>query len=123
MENKIITFAHVVIFLIAILFILSWFSLNKNLNTAVNKLEQIKLQLDSAQRTISNVIKNLSDIKIAAQQTENQLKFLNHQRDSLSVAFTDKIYTDKWMLQKYVAQLAINRAQHDSIALLINKFQ
>ena len=123
MENKIITFAHVVIFLIAILFILSWFSLNKNLNTAVNKLEQTKLQLDSAQRTISNVIKNLSDIKIAAQQTENQLKFLNHQRDSLSVAFTDKIYTDKWMLQKYVAQLAINRAQHDSIALLINKFQ
>lgn len=123
MENKIITFAHVVIFLIAILFILSWFSLNKNLNTAVNKLEQIKLQLDSAQRTISNVVKNLSDINIAAQQTENQLKFLNHQRDSLSVAFTDKIYTDKWMLQKYVAQLAINRAQHDSIALLINKFQ
>ena len=123
MENKIITFAHVVIFLIAILFILSWFSLNKNLNTAVNKLEQIKLQLDSAQRTISNVIKNLSEINIAAQQTENQLKFLNHQRDSLSVAFTDKIYTDKWMLQKYVAQLAINRAQHDSIALLINKFQ
>ena len=123
MENKIITFAHVVIFLIAILFILSWFSLNKNLNTAVNKLEQTKLQLDSAQRTISNVIKNLSEINIAAQQTENQLKFLNHQRDSLSVAFTDKIYTDKWMLQKYVAQLAINRAQHDSIALLINKFQ
>ena len=123
MENKIITFAHVVIFLIAILFILSWFSLNKNLNTAVNKLEQIKLQLDSAQRTISNVIKNLSEINIAAQQTENQLKFLNHQRDSLSVAFTDKIYTDKWMLQKYVAQLGINRAQHDSIALLINKFQ
>ena len=123
MENKIITFAHVVIFLIAILFILSWFSLNKNLNTAVNKLEQTKLQLDSAQRTISNVIKNLSEINIAAQQTENQLKFLNHQRDSLSVAFTDKIYTDKWMLQKYVAQLAINRVQHDSIALLINKFQ
>ena len=123
MENKIITFAHVVIFLIAILFILSWFSLNKNLNTAVNKLEQTKLQLDSAQRTISNVIKNLSEINIAAQQTENQLKFLNHQRDSLSVAFTDKIYTDKWMLQKYVAQLAINKAQHDSIALLINKFQ
>ena len=123
MENKIITFAHVVIFLIAILFILSWFSLNKNLNTAVNKLEQTKLQLDSAQRTISNVVKNLSEINIAAQQTENQLKFLNYQRDSLSVAFTDKIYTDKWMLQKYVAQLAINRAQHDSIALLINKFQ
>ena len=123
MENKIITFAHVVIFLIAILFILSWFSLNKNLNTAVNKLEQTKLQLDSAQRTISNVVKNLSEINIAAQQTENQLKFLNHQRDSLSVAFTDKIYTDKWMLQKYVAQLGINRAQHDSIALLINKFQ
>ncbi len=123
MGNKIITLERIVLSLIAILFIIYWFYLNKNLNTAVTLIEKTKLEIDSAQRTITGVAKNLSGFNIKAQQTQNQLNFLNRQRDSLSLVLTNKIYEDKWILQKYVEQLSINKAQHDSIAMLIKKFE
>jgi len=123
MENKNLTTERVALTLIVFFLILSVFFSNSNLNIAVNKIEKAKLEIDSAQRAITSVVKDLSDLSNTAQQTQIQLTFLKQQRDSLSIAFTDKIYADKWMLQKYVEQLSINKAQHDSIALLIKKFE
>ena len=123
MENKNLTTERVALTLIVFFLILSVFFSNSNLNNAVNKIEKAKLEIDSAQRAITSVVKDLSDLSNTAQQTQIQLTFLKQQRDSLSIAFTDKIYADKWMLQKYVEQLSINKAQHDSIALLIKKFE
>jgi len=123
MENKNLTTERVALTLIVFFLILSMFFSNSNLNIAVNKIEKAKLEIDSAQRAITSVVKDLSDLSNTAQQTQIQLTFLKQQRDSLSIAFTDKIYADKWMLQKYVEQLSINKAQHDSIALLIKKFE
>jgi len=123
MENKNLTTERVALTLIVFFLILSMFFSNSNLNNAVNKIEKAKLEIDSAQRAITSVVKDLSDLSNTAQQTQIQLTFLKQQRDSLSIAFTDKIYADKWMLHKYVEQLSINKAQHDSIALLIKKFE
>jgi len=123
MENKNLTTERVALTLIVFFLILSMFFSNSNLNIAVNKIEKAKLEIDSAQRAITSVVKDLSDLSNTAQQTQIQLTFLKQQRDSLSIAFTDKIYADKWMLHKYVEQLSINKAQHDSIALLIKKFE
>jgi|GEM_PF-1298641 len=123
MENKNLTTERVALTLIVFFLILSTFFSNSNLNNAVNKIEKAKLEIDSAQRAITSVVKDLSDLSNTAQQTQIQLTFLKQQRDSLSIAFTDKIYADKWMLHKYVEQLSINKAQHDSIALLIKKFE
>jgi len=123
MENKNLTTERVALTLIVFFLILSMFFSNSNLNNAVNKIEKAKLEIDSAQRAITSVVKDLSDLSNTAQQTQIQLTFLKQQRDSLSIAFTDKIYADKWMLQKYVEQLSINKMQHDSIALLIKKFE
>lgn len=123
MENKNLTTERVALTLIVFFLILSVFFSNSNLNIAVNKIEKAKLEIYSAQRAITSVVKDLSDLSNTAQQTQIQLTFLKQQRDSLSIAFTDKIYADKWMLQKYVEQLSINKAQHDSIALLIKKFE
>lgn len=123
MENKNLTTERVALTLIVFFLILSMFFSNSNLNIAVNKIEKAKLEIDSAQRAITSVVKDLSDLSNTAQQTQIQLTFLKQQRDSLSIAFTDKIYADKWMLQKYVEQLSINKMQHDSIALLIKKFE
>ena len=123
MENKNLTTERVALTLIVFFLILSVFFSNSNLNIAVNKIEKAKLEIYSAQRAITSVVKDLSDLSNTAQQTQIQLTFLKQQRDSLSIAFTDKIYADKWMLQKYVEQLSINKMQHDSIALLIKKFE
>lgn len=123
MENKNLTTERVALTLIVFFLILSTFFSNSNLNNAVNKIEKAKLEIDSAQRAITSVVKDLSDLSNTAQQTQIQLTFLKQQRDSVSIAFTDKIYADKWMLHKYVEQLSINKAQHDSIALLIKKFE
>lgn len=123
MENKNLTTERVALTLIVFFLILSTFFSNSNLNNAVNKIEKAKLEIDSAQRAITSVVKDLSDLSNTAQQTQIQLTFLKQQRDSLSIAFTDKIYADKWMLHEYVEQLSINKAQHDSIALLIKKFE
>ena len=123
MENKNLTTERVALTLIVFFLILSMFFSNSNLNNAVNKIEKAKLEIDSAQRAITSVVKDLSDLSNTAQQTQIQLTFLKQQRDSLSIAFTDKIYADKWMLHEYVEQLSINKAQHDSIALLIKKFE
>jgi len=123
MENKNLTTERVALTLIVFFLILSMFFSNSNLNIAVNKIEKAKLEIDSAQRAITSVVKDLSDLSNTAQQTQIQLTFLKQQRDSLSIAFTDKIYADKWMLHKYVEQLSINKAQNDSIALLIKKFE